>query len=121
MVQDEQRRSLEADVQISWCPVGLEGSWVPAEPKLNAAESRQYIFSVSFLSISGCPSAAKLWSLLSLQVEDKQMQWLRNSEHGIHNLAFTFFFTHLHESSSRCGVVRCESQMRENFARKLEE
>lgn len=52
MVQDEQRRSLEADVQISWCHMDLQGSWVPAESKLNAAESRQHIVNVSFLIIS---------------------------------------------------------------------
>jgi len=71
MVQDEQSRSSEADMRISWCPVGLEGSWVPAEPKADAAKNRKCIFNVSFLMISGCPSAAKLWSLLSLQVKDK--------------------------------------------------
>lgn len=52
-LQDEQRGRSEEDVQISWCPVGLGGSWVPAEPNPNAAESRQYIFSVSFQMISG--------------------------------------------------------------------
>lgn len=123
-VQDDQT-SLEGDVQNSWYPVGLEGSWVPAEPKPNAAESRQYIVSVSFQMISECPSAAKLWSLLSLQVEDKQMQWLRKGEQGTYNLAPTLFLTHLLESSSikfpLAGVEWCESQMRDNFARKLQE
>lgn len=79
------------------------------EHKPNDAESRQYVFSVSFLMISGCPSGAKLWSLPSLQVEEKQMQQLRKGEHSTRNLAPTFYLTHLPESSSvkfsAAGVV----------------
>lgn len=87
-------------------PCVLEGSWVPVESKLNVAESRQCISSVSFLMISGCPSEAELWSHLRLQVEKKQRQWPRNKKCYICNLAPTFFLTHLYEACSKCGVVQ---------------
>lgn len=91
---------------------------MPGEPKLNVAESRQCISSVSFLTISGCPSEVT-WSFLRLQLEKMQRQWPRNKECYICNLAPTFFLTHFMKPTP--GVVWSKSDTRENFVRKLQE
>lgn len=108
-VQDERSKTLEAGTQISWGPVGLEGSCVLAQPEPKATDSRKYIFSASFLMTLGCPSETTLQYPLSLQVEDMQMQQLRKGEHSTHHFAPTFFLAHLYQSSSTqfplAGVV----------------
>lgn len=90
----------------AWGALGCQQS--PTQMLLRADST--FSVSASKWSQGVCPSAAKLWSLLSLQVKDKQMQWLRNSEHDTHGLAATFFLTHLHKSSFRCGLVRVRDE-----------